>query len=116
MRDSAFGMLRGDIRMTGFPVLDGFLEVLDAFVEVGILHTRCLGMVEGAFGMLHQGIGMALLAMGRGFFRMFNSLSHRLVIGQRQTGHDRTANERTHGHQHHQAATNRDCHSGLPKG
>ena len=96
MRDGTLGMLRGHIGMAGLPVLDGFLEMLDAFVKMRILHARCLGMVEGAFGMLHQGIGMALLAVSGGFFRMFNGLSHMLIIRQRKPGHNRTGNHRTH--------------------
>jgi hypothetical protein len=86
MRDRSFGMFGRHISMTGFAVLDGLLELLDTFVQVRILHIFLgrLCVLERPLCMLHEGIGMALLPMRHGFLRMFDRLTHMLIVGQGQ--------------------------------
>jgi hypothetical protein len=86
MRDRSFGMFGRHISMTGFAVRDGFLELLDTFVQVRVLHIFLsrLCVLECPFCMLHEGIGMALLPMRHGLLRMFDRFAHMLIVGQGQ--------------------------------
>ena len=72
MGDPLFGMFCGHIGMPLFAMGNGFLEMLDPFIQMRILHTQTgrLGMLECFFSMLHQGIGMPLFAMRDGFIGM----------------------------------------------
>ena len=81
-------MLGGHLDMTGLPMLDGFLQMLDPFIQMRIFHILLcrFGMMKRAFRMLHQGIAMPLLAMGNGFLRMLDRFSDVLIVGQRKPG------------------------------
>jgi hypothetical protein len=65
-------MLCGHIGVTSLAMGHGFLEMLDPFIQMRILHTQTgrLGMLECFLSMLHQGIGMPLFAMCHGFIGM----------------------------------------------
>jgi hypothetical protein len=78
MGDRAFGMLCGDIGVTGLAMLNRFLEVLDPFVHMRIL-PGCSGMLNRFLSMLDEDIGMPLFAMCHGFFGMFQGFSRVLV-------------------------------------
>ena len=82
MGDRTFGMLGGHIGVTGLTMGNGFLEMLDAFVQMRVLHTGGLGMFDRSLSMLHQSIGVPLLAMRHGFLGMFHGFAHMLVIGK----------------------------------
>ena len=94
MRDRAFGMLRGHIGMTGLAMFDGFLQMLDPFIQMRILHPARLGMLECFFSMLHQGIGMALFAMSHRFLGMFKASLDMLVASKGEPTEQRDTNER----------------------
>ena len=90
----AFGMLCCHIGMTGLAMGNGFLEMLDPFVQMRILHTRRLGMLECTLGMLHQRIGMPLFTMRHSFLGMFHGFTHMLVIGKDEPTEQRKTNKR----------------------
>ena len=56
-------MLRGYVGMTGLAVRDGFLQFLDALVQVRILYAGGLRVFQRLFRMLRRSIGMALLCL-----------------------------------------------------
>jgi hypothetical protein len=72
--------------MTGFAVLDGFLEMFDTLIQMRVLHVFLgrLCVLERPFRMLYEGIGMALLPMRHGLLRMFDRFAHVLIVGQGQ--------------------------------
>jgi len=94
MGDRAFGMCCGHIDVTGLAMGNGFLEMLHPFIQMRVLHTSCLGMLECALSMLHQGIPMPLLAMRHGFLGMFQGFTDMLVIGKGETIEQRETNKR----------------------
>ena len=102
--------------MTGLAMSHGFLEVLDAFIQVRILHACRLGMLEGTLGMLHQGIGMSLLAMRRGFFSMLHRFSYMLVFGKGQPTEQRETNKRGNRYNDQCSAMNSHFHGFLLSG
>ena len=80
MRHRGFGMLGRHVGVTGFPVSDGFLQVLNALIQMRILHACGLRMLQCLFCMLRHGIGMTLLAMAHRTLRMLNSFGHMLIV------------------------------------
>jgi hypothetical protein len=94
MGDCAFGMLGSHICVTSLAMSNGFLEMLDPFVQVRIFHTGRLGMFEGPLSMLHQGIGMALLAMSHSFLGMLDRFAHMLVVSKGKPAEQRETNKR----------------------
>src|SRR4029079_13241116 len=75
VRHRGFGMLGRHVGVPGFPVSDGFLQVLNALIQMRILHACGLRMLQRLFRMLRYGIGMTLLAMGHCALRMLNGFS-----------------------------------------
>jgi hypothetical protein len=73
--DRAFGMLCGHSDVRGQAMGNGFFEMRDPFIQMRILHTGRLGMLECFLSMLRQGIGMPLFAMCHGFLGMFQGFS-----------------------------------------
>jgi hypothetical protein len=94
MGDRAFGMLCGYISMTSLAMGHGFLEMRDPFVQMRILYSGRLGMLECFLSMLHQGIGMPLFAMRHSFLGMFHGFAHMLVIGKGEPTEQRETNKR----------------------
>jgi hypothetical protein len=78
MGHCAFGMLCGYISVAGLAMGHGFLEMRDPFIQMRILSGRPR-MFDGFFGMLHQGIGMALFAVRYSFLGMFQGFCRMLV-------------------------------------
>ncbi len=113
MGDCALGMLSGHICVTGLAMDHGFLEMLDAFVQMRILQAGRFCMLESPLGMLHQDIGMALLAMGNCFLGMFNRLTNMLVTGNSKPTEQREASK--HGNRHYGQCFTMDSHfHGFP--
>ena len=94
MGDRDFGMMCGHIGVTGLAMLDGFLEMLDPFNHMWILHIGRPGMLECFLSMLHQDIGMPLFAMRHSFLGMFHGFTHMLVLGKGEPTEQRENNER----------------------
>lgn len=94
MGDCAFGVFGCHIGVTGLAMGNGFLELLDPFIQMRILHTGRLGMLECALSMLHQSIGMPLFAMRHSFLGMFHGFTHMLVIGKGEPTEQRETNKR----------------------
>ena len=72
-----FGRLRG---MTGFAVLNRFLQMLNALIQMRILHASSLRMLQRFLGMLRRSIGMPLLAVIYRALGMLNSFTHVFVV------------------------------------
>jgi hypothetical protein len=91
MRQSLVRVLRRDIGVLLLPMIDGRLEMRDAFFGMGIvlrLFGR-LGMRKRGFGMRHEHVGMTLLAVGDGFLRVADGLRQMILCecepGRRQS-------------------------------
>src|SRR5688572_13263898 len=113
MGDRTFGMLCAHIGMTGLPMGDGFLEMRDPFIHMGILPGR-LGMFECFLSVLHQGICMALFPMRHGFFGMCQGFTRVLVGGSKgEPAEKRDANKRRNGRNDQDSAMGSLFH-GLP--
>jgi hypothetical protein len=82
MCQSFFSVLCGDIRVTLLAVINGRLEVSDAFFGMRIvLCLLCrLSMLERGFGMRYEHIRMALLAVIDGFLCMADGLGQ-MILG-----------------------------------
>jgi hypothetical protein len=108
MGHCAFGMLCGHIGVTGFAMLNAFLEMLAPFIDMRILPCRP-GMLECLLTMLHGNIGMSLFAMRHGFLGMFQSFSRMLVSGKGEPAEQRETNKR--GNRRHSQCAAMDSHS-----
>jgi len=94
MGDPFFGMLCGHIGVTGLALGNGFFEMLDPFIQMRTLHTGRPSMLECFLSMLHQDIGMPLLAMRHGFLGMFQGFTRMLVSSKGEAAEERETNER----------------------
>jgi len=93
MGHCALGMLCGYIRVTGLAMGHGFLEMRDPFIHMRIFPGRPR-MFEGFFGMLHQGIGMALFAVRYSFLGMFQGFCRMLVSSKGKPAEQRETDKR----------------------
>jgi hypothetical protein len=62
MCESSFGMLCGHIGVASLPMLNGFVQMRNRFVQVRIFASS-LGIVPRLFRMHHNRIGMTLFTM-----------------------------------------------------
>ena len=81
VRHRAFRMFGRLVGVTGLAVGNGFLQVLDTLIQMGILDARGLRVFQRFFRMLRHSIGMALLAVIDCALRMFNRFTHVFVVG-----------------------------------
>jgi hypothetical protein len=115
MGDRAFGMLCGHIGVTGFAMLNTFLEMLDPFIDMRILPCRP-GMLECLLTMLHGNIGMSLFAMRHGFLGMFQGFGRMLVSGKGEPAEQRETNKRGNGRHNQYSAMDSHFHGFLLSG
>jgi len=108
MGDRFFGMFGCHIGVTGLAMLNGFLEMLDPFSYMRILHIGRPGMLERFLSMMHQDISMTGLAMGNGFLGMFQGFTHMLVSSKGEPAEERENNER--GNRCHSQCSAMDSH------
>jgi hypothetical protein len=80
VHDCGFRMLRSHVCMTGLSMGNGFLQFLDAFVQMRIFYARSLRMLQCLFRMLCDGIGVTLLAVTDRSLRMLNSFGYVFVV------------------------------------
>lgn len=69
MRESSFGMLRGNVGVARFPMLNGFVQMRNRFVQMGVFASP-LRIVPRLFRMCHKRISMALFAVVHRFLRV----------------------------------------------
>jgi hypothetical protein len=62
MRESSFGMLRGNVCVASLTMLNGFIQMCNRFVQMGVFASP-LGMVPRFFRMCHDCISMTLFTM-----------------------------------------------------
>jgi hypothetical protein len=115
MGDRAFGMLCGHIGVTGFAMLNTFLEMLDPFIDMRILPCRP-GMLECLLTMLHGNIGMSLFAMRHGFLGMFQGFGRMLVSGKGEPAEQWETNKRGNGRNDQYSAMDSHFHGFLLSG
>lgn len=96
MGDRTFAMFRSHIGMTGLAMLNAFLEMLDPFIQMRILHILLsrLGMMNCFLSMLHQYIGMTLFTMRHRFLGMFHGFTHVLVLCKGEPAEQRETDKR----------------------
>jgi hypothetical protein len=112
MSDCTLGMLRGYIGVPGLAMGNGFLEMCDPFIHVGILPGR-LRMLKRFLSMLHQGIGMALFAMRHCLLGMFQSFRRMLVSGKGEPAKEWEADKRGNRRNDQCSAMDSDFHGFL---
>jgi hypothetical protein len=97
-------------------MLNGFLEMLDPFSQMRILHIGRPGMLECFLSMLHQGIGMPLFAMRHCFLGMFQGFTRMLVSSKGEPTEQRETDKRGNRRNGQCSAMDSDFHGFLLSG
>src|SRR4029077_19397127 len=96
MRESSFGMFRGDIGVARFPMLNGFFQMLNPFVQMRVFASH-LSILQRLFRMCHEHLSMTLVAMVHRFLRVHDGFPD--VTGGGRLGVQ-------HGHTHERSKRN----------
>jgi hypothetical protein len=78
MHHRGVGMFCARIGMPGLAVFYGFLQMFAPLIQMRVFHSGSLRMLERFLRMLDTGIGMSLLPMVCGSFRMLNGFTDML--------------------------------------
>ncbi len=98
MRQGFFGMGGRGFRISLFTSINGRVEMHNALLCMWIVLFGLgrLSMLEGGLGMGHEDVGMSLLAMRDGLFRMLNGLGHVILCEDKTRRHQgRGSNAKT---------------------
>jgi hypothetical protein len=76
MHESGFCVFRGYVSMARFPMLNGFFQVCDPFVQMLILASLASlqGMLQRDFRMCQECLNLTLFALVHRFFRVLDGV------------------------------------------
>ncbi len=96
MRQGLFGMLGCDVGVFQLAMLDGGLQMRNAFgrMRIRLRLLGRLGMRQRRFGMGYEQIGVALFSMHNGFFGMTDSFGQ-MVLGQGEAWRESESGSKT---------------------
>src|SRR5215510_5709249 len=112
MRESSFGMFRGNVGVASLPMLNGLVQMLNPFGQMRVFASP-LSKVQRLFRMCHEHLSMTLFAMGHRFLRLRDGIPDVTGWGRLGVQHGHT-NERAKRKQNEGTTVEFARHLSLP--
>jgi hypothetical protein len=77
---SGFCVFRGYVRMTRFPMLNGFFQMGDPFLHIRIIRASLQSMLQRVFRMFQEYLGITIFTMEHRYLRVLDGVLEVLLF------------------------------------